>query len=103
MPLPPEHSKLKSLLATLLEQLPIYAGVETAYDDAAWVGARLAEALPFTLVLKQSLLETRDPRARLDKIAAALARRIVARLTPRAPCYASHPRAGRRARRVNGK
>lgn len=71
-PLPPEHSKLKSLLATLLEQLPIYAGVETAYDDAAWVGARLAEALPFTLVLKQSLLETRDPRARLDKIAAAL-------------------------------
>jgi hypothetical protein len=32
----------------------------------------LAEILPFTLVLKQTLLETRDPRARLDKIAAGL-------------------------------
>jgi Lon protease-like protein len=71
-PLPPQHAKLKSLLETLLEQLPIYAGVATAYDDAVWVGARLAEILPFTLVLKQSLLEMRDPCARLDKIAAAL-------------------------------
>ena len=71
-PLPTEHSKLASLLETLLRQLPIYAGVATAYDDAAWVGARLAEILPFTLVLKQSLLETRDPCARLDKIAATL-------------------------------
>jgi uncharacterized protein len=71
-PLPPEHSKLASLLKTLLEQLPIYADVATAYDDAVWVGARLAEILPFTLVLKQSLLETRDPSARLDKIAATL-------------------------------
>jgi len=71
-PLPPEHSKLANMLETLLEQLPIYAGVETAFDDAVWVGARLAEMLPFTLVHKQSLLETRDPRARLDKIAATL-------------------------------
>lgn len=72
MPLPPEHSKLKSLLQTLLAQLPSYAAVPTAYDDAVWVGARLAEILPFPLLLKQSLLETRDARARLDKIAAAL-------------------------------
>jgi Lon protease-like protein len=71
-PFPPEHSKLQSLLETLLERLPSYARVPTAYDDAAWVGARLAEILPFTLVLKQSLLETRDPRARLDKIAGTL-------------------------------
>jgi Lon protease-like protein len=76
MPLPPEHSKLKSLLETLLAQLPIYAGIATAYDDAVWVGARLAEILPFTVVLKQSLLETRDPRARLDKIAAALSTEV---------------------------
>jgi uncharacterized protein len=70
--LPPEHAKLAGLLKSLLEQLPPYAGVATAYDDATWVGARLAEILPFTLVLKQTLLETRDARARLDKIAAAL-------------------------------
>ncbi len=49
MPLPPEHSKLKSLLETLLAQLPSYAAVPTAYDDAVWVGARLAEILPLTL------------------------------------------------------
>ena len=72
LPLPPEHSKLKTLLETLLAQLPSYARVPAAYDDAVWVGARLAEILPFTLVLKQSLLETRDARARLDKIEAAL-------------------------------
>ncbi len=71
-PLPPEHSKLKGLLETLLARLPSYARVATAYDDAVWVGARLAEILPFTLVLKQSLLETRDARVRLDKIAATL-------------------------------
>jgi Lon protease-like protein len=71
-PLPPEHAKLSSLLETVLKQLPIYAGVATAYDDAVWVGARLAEILPFTLVLKQSLLEMREPVARLDKIAAGL-------------------------------
>jgi uncharacterized protein len=71
-PFPPEHAKLKSLLETLLAQLPSYARVPTAYDDAVWVGSRLAEILPFTLVLKQSLLEMRDARARLDKIAATL-------------------------------
>ena len=75
-PLPPAHTRLKSLLETLLKQLPIYAGVATAYDDAVWVGSRLAEILPFTVVLKQSLLETRDPRARLDKIAAALSTEV---------------------------
>lgn len=72
LPVPPEHAKLQSLLETLLAQLPSYARVPTAYDDGAWVGARLAEILPFAAVLKQSLLETRDARARLDKIAAAL-------------------------------
>jgi len=72
IPLPREHSQLKSLLETLLAQLPSHARVPTAYDDAVWVGARLAEMVPFSLVLKQSLLETRDACARLDKIAAAL-------------------------------
>jgi uncharacterized protein len=72
MTLPPEHAKLVGLLESLLAQLPSYACVPRAYDDAVWVGARLAEILPLTLALKQSLLETRDARARLDKIAAAL-------------------------------
>jgi Lon protease-like protein len=71
-PLPPEHAKLAGLLRRLLAQLPIYAPIATAYDDATWVGARLAEILPFTVPLKQAVLESRDPRARLERIAAGL-------------------------------
>jgi hypothetical protein len=71
-PLPAEHAKLATLLRTLLAQLPAYAGIATAYDDATWVGARLAEILPFAVSLKQAVLEARDPRERLERIAAAL-------------------------------
>ena len=72
MPLPAEHSKLATLLRTLLVQLPAYARIATVYDDATWVGARLAEILPFPVTLKQAVLETRDPRERLERIAAGL-------------------------------
>jgi Lon protease-like protein len=71
-PLPAEHAKLATLLRTLLAQLPNYTGVATAYDDATWIGARLAEILPFAVTLKQAVLETRDPRERLERIAAGL-------------------------------
>lgn len=39
------------------------------FDNAAWVGYRLAEALPVPLEIKQSLLEMVDPHARLTRIA----------------------------------
>ena len=71
-PLPAEHAKLATLLRGLLAQLPIYATVATAYEDATWVGARLTEILPFTVPLKQAVLETRDPLERLEQIAAGL-------------------------------
>ena len=71
-PLLPEHAKLASLLKTLLGQLPAYARIARAYDDATWVGARLAEILPLPVTLKQTVLETRDPRERLERIAAGL-------------------------------
>jgi Lon protease-like protein len=70
--LPAAHSKLASLLETLLAQLPSYASIPTAYDDATWIGARLAEVLPFTVPLKQAVLETRDPLERLERIATGL-------------------------------
>ncbi len=35
------------------------------YDDASWVGFRLAEILPLRLAAKQKLLELTDPAARL--------------------------------------
>jgi len=71
-PLPAEHAKLASLLKTLVARLPLYASIATAFDDATWVGARLAEILPFTVALKQTVLETRDPLERLERIAGGL-------------------------------
>jgi Lon protease-like protein len=70
--LAPAHEPLAALLKQLVERLPIYHGVAASFDDAVWVGGRLVELLPLDLALKQSLLETRDPHARLERLAAAL-------------------------------
>ena len=70
-----EHEPLAALLKRLIEPLPLYRGVATAFDDAAWVGGRLIELLPLELPRKQSLLELRDPAARLNGLAAALTAR----------------------------
>jgi uncharacterized protein len=70
--LPPAHASLATLLRNLLVQQPAYADAPAPYDDAVWVGARLAEVLPLAVPLKQALLETRDPLARLDRIATSL-------------------------------
>jgi len=70
--LPPLHAPLAALLQRLIEPLALYRGVAASFDDAAWVGGRLVEILPLALEFKQSLLETRDPSARLARLAAAL-------------------------------
>jgi uncharacterized protein len=71
-PLPAAHASLKDLLRRLIEALPLYRGVDPAFDDAAWVGGRLIELLPLTLAFKQHLLETQDVLERLERLAAAL-------------------------------
>ena len=38
---------------------------DVRYDDASWVGHRLAELLPLPLPLKQSMLEVNDANLRL--------------------------------------
>ncbi len=69
-PLRPEHGLLGVLLHKLLEQV----GGEHAkaplarYDDAAWVGWRLAELLPFANQQRQSLLQEGDAHARLEQL-----------------------------------
>ena len=70
--LPAEHAPLANLLRKLLPQLPSHSRVDVAYDDAASVGYRLAEILPLPLPFKQALLETTDPLARLERLAASL-------------------------------
>lgn len=64
-----EDEDLVSLLRDLLQQLPeFYAGRETHFDDASWVGFRLAEILPFSLAQKQYFLEMEDAVRRLEII-----------------------------------
>jgi Lon protease-like protein len=37
-------------------------------DDAAWIGWRLAELLPLSLVQRQALLQEDNPHARLQRL-----------------------------------
>lgn len=70
----PEHG----LLATLLQQIIDQVGGEHAkaphakFDDAAWVGWRLAELLPLDDAQRQALLQLDDPHQRLDRLLALL-------------------------------
>jgi Lon protease-like protein len=69
-PIPGHHSRLAQALRQLLAQ----AGSESHFspprwDDAGWVGSRLAELLPLPVSLKQALLEMDEPAARLDVLA----------------------------------
>jgi Lon protease-like protein len=69
--LPPEHEDLAQLLRQVLPKLgSVYPYVAEAYDDATWVGYRLAEMLPLSLQDKQACLAMSDPVARLDKLRA---------------------------------
>lgn len=72
--LPKQHTSLASLLQRILGELEHpYTTLERHYDDAEWVGGRLAELLPLDLVQKQRLLQEEDPLLRLERLAAILA------------------------------
>lgn len=61
-PLPEEFRPLATLLASVIDDLGrLYDAVEKRYDDAAWVGCRLAEILPMPPSDKQRCLELTDP------------------------------------------
>ena len=64
--MPAQHAVLAELLRRALEQIgPAYGAVTPAYDDASWVGMRLAEILPLAPVERQELLELNDGPERL--------------------------------------
>jgi len=70
LPVPGEFAFLAEALKKILPELgDFYATVERRFDDAAWVGHRLAELLPLASADKQALLELQDPLARLQAIA----------------------------------
>jgi len=65
-PLPPEFISMSTALQHLIQKLDrLYQGIETRFDDASWVGLRLAEILPIGLEHKQHCLELEDPVERL--------------------------------------
>jgi Lon protease-like protein len=65
--LPDEYRYLSELLKHLLDDLGgQYNRIPKIYDDASWVGFRLAEILPLPVSTRQELLEISDPRRRLE-------------------------------------
>ncbi len=62
------------LLATILERIHEHVGIASGpihrerYDDASWVGFRLAEAFPLVNAERQLLLQIDDPLQRLDQL-----------------------------------
>lgn len=67
--LPARFGPLSRILETVLGDLgPLYDDIEKRYDDATWVGYRLAELLPVPISEKQALLELEDPEQRLERL-----------------------------------
>lgn len=66
--MPPEYGLLALILERLLEQVGgEHARAERQrFDDASWVGFRLAELLPVELTERQQWLQLTDPLQRLD-------------------------------------
>ncbi|MGH8033588.1 MAG: LON peptidase substrate-binding domain-containing protein [Lysobacterales bacterium] len=69
-PLPEAFSVLGQVLNRFLDKLgPDYAPYTAdLLDDAVWVGYRLAELLPLSVIEKQNLLELTDPVERLQDV-----------------------------------
>jgi Lon protease-like protein len=63
---PPQYAVLAELLRRAVEQIgPAYGELTPAYEDATWVGMRLAEILPLAPIERQELLELNDGPERL--------------------------------------
>ena len=68
-PLPEDCAPLAKLLEVIAAQIgPQNFPVEHHFDDASWVGYRLAEVLPLPLTIKQSMLEINDALVRLSTL-----------------------------------
>jgi len=69
-PVPVEFALLQTILERLAETMaPQWKDTpRTAFDDAGWVGFRLAELLPLTGDEQQRLLEMTDPLYRLAEL-----------------------------------
>ena len=69
LPVPPQFGLLAHLLYNLLDRFGELPQSNRSFDDAAWVGWRLAETLPLSLPQRQQLLAVDDALARLQHLA----------------------------------
>ena len=76
VPVPAEYGLLATILERLVEQVggPYAKAGRACYDDASWVGFRLAELLPLPPTERQQLLQVTDPVARLQQLMGVLPR-----------------------------
>lgn len=67
---PVEFALLQSILERLIETMAPHwrHAPRSAYDDASWLGLRLAELLPLDAVEQQHMLELNDPLQRLAEL-----------------------------------
>jgi Lon protease-like protein len=67
---PVEFALLQSILERLIETMaPQWRHVpRSIYDDASWLGFRLAELLPLDVAEQQRMLELNDPAQRLAEL-----------------------------------
>lgn len=66
----PEHALLAELLRRILLQIASNHAepAPMLFENAAWVGWRLAELLPLAMPQRQELLQLDDPHARLQRL-----------------------------------
>ena len=71
--IPEEFRTLVGFLKTHLDKVPDqYRDLPCRYDDANWVGFRLAEILPLKLSQKQYFLQLEDPLVRIERLSAVM-------------------------------
>ncbi|WP_426687904.1 LON peptidase substrate-binding domain-containing protein [Rhodanobacter ginsengiterrae] len=70
LPVPVEFALLQSILERLIETMAPHwhDAPRSHYDDASWVGLRLAELLPLDAAEQQGMLELTDPLLRLAEL-----------------------------------
>ncbi len=65
----PQDQFCAEILKAILEQVGSdHFRAPHRYNDASWIGYRLCEVLPISLELKQQLLQSCDPQARLSQL-----------------------------------
>lgn len=72
--LQPQHGLLATVLQRILEEVggEHASAPKSRFDEAAWVGWRLAEFLPLSDAQRQAMLQEPDPHARLDQLLALM-------------------------------